>query len=159
MVPITGLLTMAGGALFGTIPGCLYSTIAFCLGTSLALFMLRYFFQDIVDKKLKKYEHKIPAIRSDNWFWIVCSLYITTFTPTFVVVGLASLGSISILYYALATFIGALPGAFFYSLAGNHLIKFHNAQMPWYTYVIFILLSVLCLVPIFLGGKRGGKKN
>jgi hypothetical protein len=31
--------------------------------------------------------------------------------------------------------------------------------MPWYTYVIFIILSALMLIPIFMGGNHDKKKN
>lgn len=159
MIPVTGLVTMAGGALFGIVKGGIYSTIAFSIGTSIALFFVRYFFAEAAVEKLKKYENKIPKLKSDNWFWIVCSLYITTFTPTFVVVGLASLSAIKIITYLIASLIGAFPGALMYSFFGYKLIQFQSASLPWYTYLILIILSAVFLVPIFLGGKKNGQKQ
>jgi uncharacterized membrane protein YdjX (TVP38/TMEM64 family) len=159
MIPVTGLVTMAGGALFGIIKGGIYSTIAFSVGTAISLFFVRYFFAESAFEKLKKYENKIPKIKSDNWFWIVCSLYITTFTPTFVVIGLASLSPIKIASYIIAALIGAFPGALMYAFFGNKLIQFQSASLPWYTYLILIILSALFLVPIFAGGRKNGQKQ
>jgi uncharacterized membrane protein YdjX (TVP38/TMEM64 family) len=159
LIPVTGLITMAGGALFGIVKGGIYSTIAFSLGTAISLFFVRYFFADSAAQKLKKYENKIPKFKSDNWFWIVCSLYISTFTPTFVVIFLASLSPIKILTYVFASLIGAFPGALMYSFLGNKLIQVQTAELPWYTYLILIILSAVFLVPIFLGGKKNGQKQ
>lgn len=158
LIPFTGLFSMLGGALFGAFKGALFSSLAFSVGSTVTLFIIRHYFQEKIIEKLKKYKKEID-FKSDNWFWIICSLYITTFTPTVVVVSIASISSITLLKYLLATSIGSFPGAFVYSFIGNKLIKFHSTQMPWYTYVIFIILAALMLIPIFMGGNHDKQKN
>lgn len=113
------LLTIAGGVVYGPILGTLLSLIGATLGASGAFLVARYSGQDWVERRMgKKMRQLVRGIDAEGWRFIAWIRLVPVFP--FVLVNYAlGLTRISLLIYALTSFVFMLPGTFAYTLIGH----------------------------------------
>lgn len=142
-----GLLTLAGGAMFGTLPGALYSLTGATVGATLAFLLARYVASDWVAARLHaKLPTLMQGIESEGWKFVglVRLVPIIPFNALNYALGLTR---IKVSHYAWASFVFMLPGALAYSYLG-HIGREAAAGRADLMRTIFIAIGVISLMSL-----------
>jgi len=118
------ILTLAGGAIFGTVNGTLFNVLASNLGATLAFFMARFLGRDFVaglmkGGKLAKLDDSIEK----NGFKTIFRLRLI---PVFPFNGLnfgSGFSKVKYKDYLLGSVLGMLPGTFIYTYFGSSVLE------------------------------------
>lgn len=160
LIPITILLTICSGFLFGPILGAIYSIIGVTIGSSLTFFAVRYLLGQFVQRYFKQrlfHLNKEITIYGAQYLLI---LQIIPFTPTIAINLLAGLTKLSWWTFAWTTALGILPGTLLYTWAGFELIHIKKISdiltVPWL--IAFFAIAVILLASIFYKKKVKPKK-
>ena len=126
-IPGAGILTLAGGALFGLTTGTVLVSFSSSIGALLAFWGARFMFRDFVIRKfgarLKSIEQ---GVEKDGAFYLL-TLRLVPAVPFFVVNLLMGLTNIkSRTYYGFSQ-IGMLPGTLAYVYAGTQIARIDSA--------------------------------
>lgn len=151
-LPITVVLTIAAGFLFGVGVGTLLVLFSATLGGSIIFLLVRHVIGRHVQKR---YVASLQTFNADikkygSSYLLV--LQLLPVTPTFVINLFAGVSPISLWTYVWTTCIGIAPGTLVYAFAGNHLhlIRSVNDIMSWPAIIILCLLAVLALIPMLI---------
>jgi len=156
-VPITSMLTLLGGYLFGVVPGFLYSMVAALIVSVIIFLVTRYTFRSRVQKYFKnkfdgRFEHVSERVKKDGYSYLL-TLHFLPVTPVQLISVVAALSSLSFFTFLWVTIIGLFPGTLLYTLAGQHLttITSFNDIISWQMLFIFVGLAFLAFgMPYFL---------
>jgi len=160
--PGATLLTVAGGFLFGGLLGTLWAVIGATCGAIAIFLAARSAIGDLLEARAGPFLQRMEAGFQENALNYMLFLRLVPVFP-FVIVNLvpAFLG-VSLRDYALATFVGIIPGAFVYASLGAGLGSFFDAnEVPSLRGVLtpeilvaFTGLALLSLLPIALRRYR-----
>src|SRR3989338_8406429 len=118
------LLTLAGGAVFGTAWGTLYNVIASNLGATLAFFAARYLGRDFVKGFLKSGKlAQLDEQIGKSGFKTIFRLRLIPIVPFNGLNFGAGFSAVRYRDYLLASVIGMLPGTFIYTYFADALLK------------------------------------
>jgi uncharacterized membrane protein YdjX (TVP38/TMEM64 family) len=151
-VPGAIVLSLAGGFLFGVIPGVIYLNIGGTLGAGLAFLSSRYLVGQWIQRRyssaLKTFNEEV--VRHGHYYLI--SLRIVPVLPFFLVNYLAGLTKISLKKFIGTTSLGMLPGSFVYTLAGQQLETVNAPEdiLSVRLIVAFSLLGLFSLLPVIV---------
>ncbi len=148
-IPGAGILTLAGGALFGLTTGTLLVSFSSSIGALLAFWGARFMFRDVVARKfgarLKSIEQ---GVEKDGAFYLL-TLRLVPAVPFFVVNLLMGLTNIkSRTYYGFSQ-IGMLPGTLEYVYAGTQIARI-NSVGDIVSPGLIAAFAVIGLMPIVL---------
>ena len=116
----TTVLTIIGGALFGTARGALYSWSAAMLGTLIAHAMATFLSSRGIQQLFGK--HRLLAtLNGTDDIWLLIRLRVTPAAPFGVVDYVAGLARVPLRAMMIATAIGIAPGTIAYAFAGSKL--------------------------------------
>ncbi|HXV27574.1 MAG TPA: TVP38/TMEM64 family protein, partial [bacterium] len=118
------LLTLAGGAVFGTFYGTIYNLCAANLGANAAFMMARYLGRDFIagltkGKKLAEFDEKIKA----SGFKTIFRLRLIPLVPFNGLNFGAGLSSVRFRDYFNGTLLGMVPGCFIYTYFADSLLQ------------------------------------
>ncbi|MGD8384648.1 MAG: VTT domain-containing protein [Lysobacterales bacterium] len=120
-LPVAGLLTVAGGAVFGTVTGFALSLTAATLGGTLALYSTRFVLHDLVKRRFSVQLAVIDeGIRNGGAFYLF-SLRMVTVIPFWLLNLLVGLTSMRVPVFMLATLTGMIPVILILSYTGSQL--------------------------------------
>ena len=120
-LPVAGLLTLAGGAVFGTLTGFALSLTAATLGGTLALYSTRFVLHDLVKRRFSVQLAVIDeGIRNGGAFYLF-SLRMVTVIPFWLLNLLVGLTSMRVPVFMLATLTGMIPVILILSYTGSQL--------------------------------------
>lgn len=127
-IPGALVLTITGGYLFGAVLGTLYATVFSTAGSGLAFLLSRYLIgawvQERYWKQMKRFNDEI-ARHGPNYLFV---LRVMPVMPAFMLNYLSGLTRMSFSRFALFSFLGILPGAAIYSVAGLQLKSIQAPQ-------------------------------
>ncbi|PIR28748.1 MAG: dihydrolipoyl dehydrogenase [Bdellovibrionales bacterium CG11_big_fil_rev_8_21_14_0_20_38_13] len=159
-LPGATILTLAGGALFGSIIGTFYVSIASTLGATLAMIMARLFLQEWVNKKFgKKIEAINRGVENEGAFYLL-TLRLVPVVPFFLINLGMGLTKMRVFTYMWVSQLGMLPGTFVYVNAGSQLSSLKSASGILSPEVLgsFVLLGIFPLIAKkFLGYLKAKK--
>lgn len=115
-------ITVTGGFLFGPYLGTLYVVISATIGASLLFLAVRTSLGDWLASKASGWVAKLEKGFQENAFSYLLTLRLIPAFPFFIVNVVPALLEMRLAPYALATFIGIIPGAFVYASLGNGLV-------------------------------------
>jgi uncharacterized membrane protein YdjX (TVP38/TMEM64 family) len=149
-LPGAAVFTLAGGFLFGVVPGTLYVNIAATSGATLAFVAARYLLRDWVERKFGERLRPIQEGFERNGFNYLLTLRLIPLFPFFLVNLVAGLTRIGVGEFVAATAIGILPAGFVFANAGRQLGSINSLGEIVSPSVLgaFALLGVLAIVPI-----------
>lgn len=158
-LPGAGILSLAGGFLFGVWRGTIYVNLGATSGATLAFLVARYLFQDAVEQKFGKRLASVQQGFSQNAFHYLLTLRLIPLFPFFLVNLACGLTRIRLLTYVTATAIGILPGSFVFTNAGKQLGTIESVRDIASPGVLgsFVLLGLLAIVPVIY--KRFKKES
>ncbi len=150
-LPGATVLTLASGALFGSVMGTVYVNIGATTGAVLAFLAARYLYHDAVHNKLGTRLEKINSELEKAGFNYLLSLRLVPIFPFFLINLASGLTKIPLRAFFLATMIGIIPGSFVYCNAGASLATINSVGGIASPRVLgsFALLGLFSLVPVF----------
>ncbi|MFN7823959.1 MAG: FAD-dependent oxidoreductase [Pseudobdellovibrionaceae bacterium] len=120
-IPGAGILTLAGGALFGVVWGTVLVSLASTLGATLSFLLVRYFVGDWARSKFRGSFQKIDHGFNEEGSMYLLSLRLIPLFPFFAVNAMMGLTKISAKQFFLISQIGMFPGTVVYVWAGEEL--------------------------------------
>jgi uncharacterized membrane protein YdjX (TVP38/TMEM64 family) len=117
-VPGAAVLSVSGGFLFGTWLGTGLSVTGATIGATLIFLLARRVFgEDALAKHGPRAERLAAALRRDAAVYML-ALRLTPLVPFFLVNLVPAFVGVPVAVYVVTTFVGILPGAMVYNLAG-----------------------------------------
>jgi len=148
-IPITIILNLLAGFLFGALPAALYVNIGTTAGCTLSFLAFRYllgfYVKERYGEKLKEFN---VHIKKYGYSYLL-SAQILPATPMFLINALGGVTSLSIWTFIWTTSIGILPGSLVYTFAGQQLGKIESAKeiLSWQMIIVLIFLASLAILP------------
>ena len=120
-LPGAGVMTLAGGAIFGVWVGIPLAVISASIGATVALWMARYVFREFVQQRFSDRMTAIDAgIKRDGAFYLFTLRLVPVF-PFFIINLLMGLTAIPASTFFWISLLGMLPGTAIYVNAGTQL--------------------------------------
>ena len=120
-LPGAAILTLAGGALFGTLKGTIIVSFASSIGATLAFLMARFLLRDWVQGKFGSYLNKInQELEKDGAFYLFTLRLVPAF-PFFVINLVMGLTPIKVGTFYIISQLGMLAGTVVYVNAGTQI--------------------------------------
>jgi uncharacterized membrane protein YdjX (TVP38/TMEM64 family) len=158
-LPGAAILSLAAGAIFGSLLGTVYAVIAATAGATLAFLVTRYLLRDAV---LSRFGDRLEGMNREleqRGFNYLLFLRLVPIFPFFLINLAAGLTRLPLRTFVLATTIGIIPGGFVYVNAGASLATIDSLSGIASPRVLgsFALLGLFALVPAIYGKvKRTG---
>ena len=153
------MLSLTVGFLFGRWIGTALVVVAATIGATLVFVAARYVFADAARRRLGAFGERINAGFTENGFSYLLFLRLVPLFPFFLVNLAPAFTSIPLSTYALATFVGVIPGTFVFVNLGQTLGRIESLQglVSAETLGAFALLGVFALVPVVIRKLRARK--
>ncbi len=156
-LPGATILTLAGGAIFGSIAATLIVNIGATLGATLAFLVARVLLRDWVEKKFGDKLQSFNEGVSNNAVNFVLFLRLVPIFPFFLVNLVFGLTQIPLRIYFFGTMFGILPGSFVYANAGSNLATINSLSDVVSPNVLtaLALLGIFALIPALYKRTKG----
>jgi uncharacterized membrane protein YdjX (TVP38/TMEM64 family) len=148
-LPVSGVLSLLGGALFGLWPGLAAANIASTAGATLAFLSTRYLFRDLVQRWLGPRLAPINRGMATDGAWYLLTLRLVPVFPFFLVNAAVALTPMRLSTFWWVTQLGMLPIGLVILHAGTQL---GSVRSPGDVFTPPVLLSfaLLAVVPLLL---------
>lgn len=165
-LPGATIATLAGGFLFGTLPGVLFNVGAATIGATVVFLAARWGLGDRLSAKMDASEGKVKAIKDgidENQWSMLFIIRLVPLVPFFVANLIPALVGVSLWRYVVSTFIGIIPGGLVYTSVGAGLGEvFARGETPdlgiiFEPHVLLPILGLaaLAFLPVVLKLIRG----
>lgn len=150
IVPGALVLTLAAGFLFGALEGAFYTSLFLTASSTVAFLVSRYIIGGWVQRRYQEQLRRFNAEIERHGMNYLFILRVVPVMPAFLLNYLSGLTRISTLRYVIISFLGILPGAFVYSLAGRQLAVIHSTKDILSTNVLIglLLMAVFAMLPV-----------
>lgn len=152
IVPGALALTVAGGALFGTLPTALFVDISATVGSIVAFYVTRYLLAAWVQERYRNELAQFNRELDQHGYSYLLTLRIIPVLPAFLVNYLAGMTKVPPGTFLWTTSLGVLPGAVIYAYAGSRLSRIESASdivsLPMIA--AFLLMGLFSLLPVIL---------
>ncbi len=145
------LLTIAGGALFGLIPGAALSLAGATAGALIAFGASRVLGRAAVEQISARRLARLDAVLRDHGFVSVLILRLIPVAPYTAINYAAGLSGIRVSGFAVGSALGMIPGSLAYAAFGAY-----GTTDPWRTAVAASVLLLLVVVGGLVGRARWG---
>lgn len=152
IVPGALALTIAGGALFGTLPTALFVDIGACIGSVIAFYVTRYLLADWVQQRYWNELARFNREFHQHGYSYLLTLRIIPVLPAFLLNYLAGLTQVSLFTFFWTTSVGVLPGAVVYAYAGSRLARIESAGeiLSWPILATLLIMGLFSLLPVIV---------
>lgn len=149
-LPGATILSLAAGAIFGSIMGTAYAVIAATIGATLAFLVTRYLLRDAV---LNKFGSRLEGMNrelEERGFSYLLFLRLVPLFPFFLINLAAGLTRLPLRTFFFGTMFGIIPGGFVYVNAGASLATIDSLSGIASPRVLgsFVLLGLFALAPV-----------
>ncbi|MGA1843882.1 MAG: TVP38/TMEM64 family protein [bacterium] len=150
LLPGALILSVAAGFLFGVILGMIYINLATVIGGTLAFLSARYLIGGWVRHRFRDQLRLFNERIRDHSHNYMLSLRLIPLLPFFLINYLAGITGIPLKTFVWTTSVGALPGSFICTFAGQQLahIKSPDDIFSWKAWIAFISLALFFLLPV-----------
>lgn len=150
------VMSLTVGFLFGRWIGTALVVVAATIGATIVFVAARYVFADAARKRLGTLGERINAGFTENAFSYLLFLRLVPLFPFFLVNLAPAFTSVPVSTYALATFVGIVPGTFVFVNLGQTLGRIESLQglVSIETLGAFALLGLFALVPVAIRRLR-----
>jgi uncharacterized membrane protein YdjX (TVP38/TMEM64 family) len=162
-LPQGALLTVAGGLLFGTGPGCALTVTGATVGASILLVVVRSAFAQTLDRHRHRIPQQVQARLASDGFSYLLALRLVPLFPFWVVNLAAAIAGIRLAIFVPATLLGIIPASFVLSSigagVGTILAEGRTPDLSVLFSVRILLpligLAVLSLLPVLFRRRPG----
>jgi uncharacterized membrane protein YdjX (TVP38/TMEM64 family) len=159
MIPVTLLLSLLGGYLYGVIWGTVYSVGGATIGSVILVRLLRRYGQAFFGSHSTD-QGQFSVVKAqirERGMWYIMAANIMPFTPTPLINIVVSLSSMPLLLFAGATVVGLTPSTAVYTFAGRQLHMLDS--MDGLLSKSIVVGMVILAVGILIFGLRAKKKS
>jgi len=146
-LPVTGVLALASGIVFGTVTGFFLSSFATTLGGTVALYSTRFLFYDLIKRRFTAQVDMVNrGIEKEGAFYLF-GLRMVPVIPFWSLNLLMGLTTMPVAVFMLATFLGMMPVLLIFAYTGNQLGNIESFSFA----AVFTpgLILALCLLASF----------
>lgn len=149
-LPGASVLSLAAGAIFGTIMGTVYAIGAATAGATLAFLVSRYLFRDTMAKRFEARLERLNNELETHGFTYLLFLRLVPVFPFFLLNLACGLTRIPLRTFFIATMIGIIPRVLVYVNAGATLATIDSLSGIMSPRVLgsFALLGLFVLLPV-----------
>ena len=158
-LPGAAVLSLAAGAVFGTLPATLYVNVGATAGAVLAFLLSRTLLRDWVIRRFGRRMEAIDRGLRENGLSYLLFLRLVPVFPFFLINLAAGLTGLPLRTYVLGTMLGILPGSFVYCNAGASLASVESLSQVTSPRVVgaFALLGAFALAPAIYRRVRAAR--
>lgn len=158
-LPGAAILSLAAGAIFGSLSGTVYAVCAATAGATLAFLVTRYLLRDAV---LGRFGARLEGLNREletRGLNYLLFLRLVPLFPFFLINLAAGLTRLPLRVFVLGTLVGIIPGGFVFVNAGASLATIDSLRDVASPRVLgsFALLGLFALVPVLYGKIKKGK--
>lgn len=156
-LPGATLMTLAAGAVFGTIAGTAYAVIGATCGAAVCFLFVRYLLHDFIEDRFGTRLEEVNREMDRSGINYLLFLRLVPLFPFFAVNLAAALTRLRFATFVTGTFIGIIPGGFVYANAGASLSTIDKLSDVVSFRVIgaFVLLGLFAVAPVVYRKVRG----
>ena len=158
--PGASILTIAGGFLFGAVPGTVLAAIAATTGATLVFLIARTSLGDLLSRRAGPRVQRLRHGFQEEGFSYILFLRLVPLFPFWLVNLAAALFGMRLLPYVIATAIGILPATFVFAYFGRGLgavLESESGPASAELFVALVLLGLLALAPAAVRRFRRGR--
>ncbi len=147
-LPVAGILSVAGGAIFGLAWGIIFVSIAGTLGATTAFMLSRYLFKDLIQQR---YGEKLKIINEGikkNGNIYLLSLRLIPIFPYFIINAVMGITPMPLFSFSIITLVGMVPMTSILVNGGVQIATISNVQDILSIKVLasFILIGLIPLL-------------
>jgi len=148
-LPVTAIMAITGGIVFGTLTGFVLSLLSSTLGATLSLYSSRYLFHDLVRRRFAPQLDMVnKGIASEGAFYLF-GLRMIPVIPFWGLNLLMGLTTMRVTVFMLATLFGMVPVMMILSYTGNELGEIESFSVAEvFTPGLILALCLLASFPI-----------
>lgn len=148
-LPAAGVLTIAGGAMFGTLSTTLFVCIGATSGAIISFLLARYVLRDFIEQKYGIYVARINNEMIRHGYNYMLVLRLLPIMPFFIINPLVGLTRLPLFTFIWTTVVGILPGVALFAAAGQRLMMIDSMHdiLSWESVLLLFLLAGLAFVP------------
>ena len=160
-LPVGGILTLSGGAIFGSFYGSIIVVFSATLGATLAFLSGRFLFRESLEKKYGHYIQKFNDGLIENELTYIMSLRMVPIIPFFIQNIVCGLTRVSLKSYFIGSLLGMAPVTIVFVHAGSQLSQINHVSEILSREIVgsLILLATAILAPGLWKKYRNSKKN
>jgi len=155
-IPGATILTLTGGFLFGIVPGTIYVVLSATIGATLIFLAVKTALGSYLEEKAGGWVSRMEHGFQKDAFNYLLFLRLVPLFPFWVINIVPALLDVRLRVFALATFLGIIPGGLVYVLVGHGLGSiFERNQTPNFSIIFepqilipILALAILSIVPI-----------
>lgn len=149
-LPGAAILSLAAGAIFGTLMGTLYAIFAATVGATLAFLVTRYLLRDMVQNRFGTKLEGINRELEIGGLNYLLFLRLVPLFPFFLINLAAGLTRLPLRTFFVGTLVGIIPGGFVFANAGASLATINSLSGIASPRVLgsFALLGLFALLPV-----------
>jgi len=148
-LPVTSVLTILSGYLFGIVRGVFYSVSSATTGGVIVFLLVRYFFGDRIKRRFWKQSKKFTDKIKEEGYSYLLMVHLLPITPTQLINVLAGLSPLKLTTFAMISFLGLIPGTLLFAAAGRELSRIKSIH-DILTVPMFLLLVALALLALLI---------
>lgn len=155
-LPLLALFALAGGYLFGVIPGIIFTALGSTCGVACAYSLYRLFFTESMSKKYRMKFHRFEEqVKNDGANYLLMLQFLGV-VPFFVINIIAVLARIPFRTLVWTTLLGSLPFITVYVLAGSQLRSVSSLSdlLSVRMVLILMLFALLAVLPVIIKRMR-----
>ncbi len=147
-IPGAGIMTLAGGFLFGVLPATLYIDISATIGATLAFLTARYLLGTWLQEKYRKQLSTFNKEMGENGSRYLLTLRLIPVFPFFLINFLSGLTNVPVKTFIWTTALGIIPATVIFAYAGRQIGTI-NAASEILSARVIIALTVLAALALF----------
>ena len=144
-LPVSAVLSIAGGFFFGTFFGALYSTIGATIGSTISFLLIRHLFGKVLQDRYKNRLRTFNKEFKRHGYSYLLMIHFIVVIPLVVANVLAGLANVTLWTFVWTTAVGMIPGTLVYAFAGQQLMSIEKFRDIFSHNMIFALIFIFLL--------------
>ena len=148
-LPVTAVMAISGGIVFGTLTGCVISLLSSTLGGTIALYSSRYLFHDLVSRRFAPQLDMVNKGVANEGAFFLFGLRMIPVIPFWGLNLLMGLTAMKVPVFMTATLLGMVPVMLILSYTGNELGEIESFSIAEvFTPGLILAMCLLASFPI-----------
>jgi len=148
-LPVTAVMAISGGIVFGTLTGCVISLLSSTLGGTIALYSSRYLFHDLVSRRFAPQLDMVNKGVANEGAFFLFGLRMIPVIPFWGLNLLMGLTTMKVPVFMTATLLGMVPVMLILSYTGNELGEIESFSVAdVFTPGLILAMCLLASFPI-----------
>lgn len=148
-LPVTAVMAISGGIVFGTLTGCVISLLSSTLGGTIALYSSRYLFHDLVSRRFAPQLDMVNKGVANEGAFFLFGLRMIPVIPFWGLNLLMGLTTMKVPVFMTATLLGMVPVMLILSYTGNELGEIESFSVAEvFTPGLILAMCLLASFPI-----------